>query len=141
MKYSLLIFLILYLGLNNIVFAQNCLKEDAYTPPKGTAERQDILDALRAEVYKMHNIKVIFIVKYLQVYNGWAWVHTLPQSVDGQEHYEDILALMQNTGGKWEVVEIPCVEEENDDCITSESYYDRLIERFPDLPECILPSL
>lgn len=141
MKYTLSFIIIILLHSNMKIDAQNCIKEDTYIPAKGTAERQDILDALRAEVNKMINMEVVFVVVYLQVYDGWAWIDALPQSIDGTIRLEDVLALVHNTNGNWEVVEIPCVEEENDDCITSESYYDRLIERFPDLPECILPSL
>ncbi len=140
MKYFFIVLFTLILVFQEIS-SQDYVKEDAYTPAKGTLERQDILDAVRAEVYKMLNVEVIFVVKYLKVYNGWAWIHALPQSVDGQEHYEDILALLYSTNGKWKVIEIPCVEEENPDCITSESYYDRLRERFPELPECILPLI
>ncbi len=141
MKYTLSFIIIILLNSNIIINAQNCIKEDTYIPAKGTAERQDILDALRAEVNKMVNMEVIFVVEYLQVYEGWAWIDALPQSIDGTIKLEDAVALVHNTNGKWEVVEIPCVEEDNDDCINSESYYDHLIERFPELPECILPLL
>jgi hypothetical protein len=138
MKYIalVLLYLVIFLKING----QDCNKEDTYTPPKGSNERKDILDVLREEVYKMHTIEVIFIVKYLKVYNGWAWLHVQPQSIDEKEHYEDLLALMHNNGNKWEVVEIPCVEEDNPDCITSESYYSGLIQRFPEIPRCILPT-
>ncbi|MGD2035891.1 MAG: hypothetical protein PVF73_12585 [Bacteroidales bacterium] len=115
------------------------LKKEVYTPEKGTTERQEILDALREEVYKIHHIEVIFVVNYLKVYDGWAWVHTLPQNADGTNRYEDILGLIRKEGESWSVLEIPCAEEDNPRCITSTEFYRELINRHPGLPECILP--
>ncbi len=132
----LLFFLIFSVG---IIPAQNCKKEDTYTPEKGTDERNAILDALREKICEMHNINVIFVMHYLKVYNGWAWVHTLPQDANGTNHYEDLLALIRKEDKHWIVLEIPCAEEDNPDCITSEDYYRGLIKRHPGIPECILP--
>ena len=122
------------------IHAQDCINNNAYTPERGTEERQAILDALRETVFEVHHIKVIFVVNYLRVYDGWAWAHTLPEQADGTDKYEDILALMHKTDNCWKVLEIPCAEEENPHCITSENYFEGLKERFPELPECILPG-
>ena len=120
--------------------AQDCQEQNTYTPEKGTQERKDILDALRENVYKMHNTEVVFVVRYLKVYDGWAWVHTLPQTPDGSNMFEDLLALLHQENDQWKVIEIPCAEEDNPLCITSEDYYQNLIKRHPGLPECILPT-
>lgn len=122
------------------IFAQDCISEDVYTPQKGSDERKEILDALREEIFNMHHINVIFVVNYMKVYNGWAWLHTLPQDADGTNQYEDILALVHKKDLEWKVLEIPCAEEENSNCITSETYFEGLKKRFPEVPECILPG-
>ena len=119
--------------------AQNCIKEQAYTPGVGTDERKEILDAFKIEVVELLNTEVIFSVKYLKVYKGWAWIQVLPESIDKKEHFEDLLALMCALNGNWTVVEIPCVETDNPDCITSVYYYNGLKKRYPELPVCILP--
>jgi len=122
------------------IFAQDCISENVYTPERGSNERKEILDALREEIYNTHHIKVIFVVNYMKVYNGWAWLHTLPQDADGTNRYEDILALVHRNDLEWKILEIPCAEEENSNCITSENYFEGLKKRFPELPECILPG-
>jgi hypothetical protein len=131
------VLLFLLYGFTN---AQNCTKEDVYTPEKGSKERKEILDALRKNVFDMHHINAIFVVNYMKVYDGWAWIHTMPQEADGTNRYEDMLALVHKKNGEWKILEIPCTEEENPNCITSENYYEGLKKRFPELPECILPG-
>jgi hypothetical protein len=114
-------------------------QEEAYTPQPGTAERKAILDALREWVKRGHDPDVIFVVKHLKVKNGYAWVHTLPRSKDGSSRYEDLSALLKEDRGRWEVVEVPCGEADNPDCIGDPGYFDGLKQRFPDMPEDILP--
>jgi hypothetical protein len=111
----------------------------AYTPQPGSAERRAILDALRMWVKQQHHLEVIFVVTHLKVKNGYAWVHTLPQSKDGSSRYEDISALLKKDQGRWEVAEIPCAEVDNPDCIGDPGYFDGLKRRFPEMPEDILP--
>ncbi len=61
------------------------------TPPPGSPLRQAILDAMRQEVKRIHNIDAVFVVEHLKSKGGWAWLHTLPASKDGSSRYEDIL--------------------------------------------------
>jgi hypothetical protein len=110
----------------------------AYTPQPGSAERRAILDALRMWVKQQHHLEVIFVVTHLKVKNGYAWVHTLPQSKDGSSRYEDISALLKKDQGRWAVAEIPCAEVDNPDCIGDPGYFDGLKQRFPEMPEDIL---
>ena len=139
MKTKILLPVLSFILFVNIINAQNSLKLKAYTPQKGTTERKEILDALREKMYEMHHLEVIFVVKYMKVFNGWAWVHTLPQSPDGKNKYEDVLALIHKENNGWQVKEIPCTEIENPECIDSEDYFTNLKKRFPDMPVCILP--
>jgi len=109
------------------------------TPPPGSAERKAILDALRNEMRRIHGLQVVFVVQWLKVCNGWAWVQTLPQSPDGRDRFEDISALLAKGEKGWRVVELPCFEVENADCIGAPEYFLRLKKRFPELPDAILP--
>ncbi|MBD3790467.1 MAG: hypothetical protein IE885_08945 [Campylobacterales bacterium] len=112
----------------------------SFTPPPGDPVRIQILDTLRQEVKKMNGVEAVFVVSYLKVKDGWAWVHTLPQSADGTNHYEDISALLHVENGVWKIVEIPCTEIENPECLGEPGYFGTLKKRFPDLPSQILPE-
>lgn len=118
----------------------NNMSKECFTPEKGTQMRKDILDVLRQEVKNMHGVDVIFVVEHLKVQDGWAWVHAFPQSPDGVSRYEDLSALLELQDGKWEIVELPCTEVENPECLGDPSYFLKLKERFPNLPEQILPE-
>ena len=111
------------------------------TSPPGTPLRVGILDALRHEMKRIHGLDVVFVVRYLKVKDGWAWAHTLPQSPDASNRYEDVSALLHLQDGVWTVVEIPCGEEENPDCLNGPEYFSGLQRRFPDVPTVIFPSL
>jgi hypothetical protein len=112
----------------------------AHTPKPGSAERKEILQALRAEVKRRHHLDVVFVVKHLKVKMGFAWVHALPRSRDGSSRYEDVSALLKKGKGPWTVVEIPCAEEDNPQCIGNPAYFQKLKERFPKMPPDILPK-
>ncbi len=115
-------------------------KGSAWCPPPGHPERKALLDALRAEVFRIHHLHVVFVVRYLKVEDGWAWVHTLPQSKDGTQHYEDISALMAKKDGTWQVAELACAEEDNPDCLGAPDFFERLRKRHPGAPLGIFPS-
>ncbi len=118
----------------------NSMSNKCFTPEKGTQMRKDILNVLRQEIKNMHGVDVVFVVEHLKVQDGWAWAHTFPQSPDGVSKYEDFSALLELQDGKWKIAELPCVEEENPDCLGDPSYFLKLKERFPDMPEQILPE-
>jgi hypothetical protein len=75
-----------------------------HEPAPGTAERREILDALRDEIRRQLGLHVTFMVVHLKVEDGWAWAHTRPQSPDGLNHYEDVSALLHLEHGAWQVV-------------------------------------
>ncbi len=105
----------------------------------GSPIRRAVLDALRQEMKRLNGLEVVFIVKYLKVKDGWAWVHALPQSPDGKNHYEDLSALLHLKSGAWKVVELACTEEENPQCLSNPMYFSELKKRFPKVPGEILP--
>ena len=111
----------------------------AHTPPKGSAERKAILDALRRELSRLHGTEAVFVVRRLKVQRGWAWVEALPQSADGANRYEGLSALLSKRGGRWRVEELACAEEENPDCVGHADFFVRLGRRFPEAPRAIFP--
>jgi hypothetical protein len=145
-----IIFLTLFciLFINNVSFSQSITGEDEggsktecepYTPAPGTTERKAILDALREEVYRIFHLKVIFIVPYLKVFNGYAWVHTRPQSPDGSNHYEDVLGLIHKQNGNWKVLEMFSPQGDGPGCCADEQYFKGLMKKFSEAPPCIFP--
>jgi hypothetical protein len=113
----------------------------ATTPPPGSTERKAILDALRADIKRLHGLEVVFVVNHLKVRDGWAWTHTLPQSPDGSNKYEDVSALLREGDGVWRVVEMFCTEEDNPVCLGNPGFLEGLRERHPKLSAEILPDL
>jgi len=141
-KFAIICLLLAFIGLSFFVTDLPAAADsgpEAYTPQPGSAERKAILDALRMWVKNQHHLDVVFVVKYLKIKNGYAWLHTLPQSKDGSSGYEDISALLKKDQGRREVAEIPCAEEDNPDCIGDPGYFGGLKKRFPEMPEDILP--
>ena len=72
--------------------------EKPYTPQPGNPVRKAVLDGLRNWVWENHEVRVVFVVRYLKVAEGWAWAETAPQSPDGAEKYEGLMALLRRTG-------------------------------------------
>jgi hypothetical protein len=96
------------------------------TPAPGSAERRAILDALRAELRRWHEVEVVFVVDRLRVARDWAWVETRPHSPDGQSQYEDVSALLRRKQGRWRVLELGVDPD------------DELSRRYPGLPSALL---
>lgn len=108
--------------------------ESVLVPPPGNPLRRAVLDALRNELERFHGKRLVFKVIHLKVKDGWAWVHTQPQSPDGMERYEDVSALLNNKDGAWNVMEMPCTEVDNPDCLNCPEYFTGLKKRFPKVP-------
>lgn len=112
-----------------------------HTPARGSAERMAIMDAMRAHRRQFDSQAVIFVVSYLRVQNGWAWLTVAPQSPDGRQHYEEESALLRLRSGQWRVVEeMPAFGEregtpDEEDC----AWFAHLRRRFPGLPVAVLP--
>jgi hypothetical protein len=60
-------------------------QETPTSPPPGRAERKAIVDTIRAGG-DLHNI--VFIVRYLKVQRGWAFVTVDPKTPDGEGGYQ-----------------------------------------------------
>jgi len=110
-----------------------------FTVPTGTLLHKAILNALRQEMKHLHDLDMLFAVKHLKAKEGWAWVHALPQSPNGKEHYEDLSALLHLKKGTWRVMELACTEEDNPQCLGNPTYFSELKKRFPKIPKEMLP--
>ena len=104
-----------------------------HVPPVGSAERKEISDALRATG---DNHNRVFVVRYLKVADGWAWVTVNPQSPDVKQRYETESALLHKTGAGWSVVDQPCAEDGCDD----KKELARIRAKFPAAPAAIFPK-
>jgi hypothetical protein len=103
-----------------------------YTPPAGSQERKAIFDAMRG---LGDNHERVFVVRYLKVQNGWAWMMGDPQSPDGKSHYESESALLRNDGAGWKVLDQPCTEADCD----NKKEMARIRAAYPKAPTGIFP--
>jgi hypothetical protein len=99
-----------------------------HTPEKGSAERKEILDALRVPVERDLKQPIIFAIDNFNVLGNWAFIGGTPQTPDGgkpdysRTKYADALqagafdnnvfALLKKTAGRWKVVthQIGCTD-------------------------------
>jgi hypothetical protein len=102
-------------------------KGEPHTPPRGSAERAAILDAMRAARGAADQV---FVAHHFKVQEGWAWVVASPESRDGTQRYELESWLLQRTGKGWAVVAQPCAEVTCD----AKAELAKIRERFPSAP-------
>ena len=127
----------------------NDINDDLHTPAKGTAERQAIMDALRAEFdnrrgsfYTPHRGAITFVVNRLQVHNGWAWMNGYPQSSDPQDSFGEYSGfLLHSQDGRWGVMRLPpMVNDPNDPenlDYPSRRDVEKIRQKFPTAPSDI----
>ena len=140
MKFKILIFTALifcgFLAIN----AQSKTKttNSAHIPPKGSAERQAILDALR----EGDNQK--FQVHYIKVHNGWAWVDTTPLDEKNNPIAEGGPNLLHLVNGNWKVMDLSKVPENKNDPLGAEDaspgFVRNVRKTFPGVPLDIFPK-
>lgn len=87
---------------------------DWRVPEKGSAERSEIMDALRAKMatFDPANRGLIFVVQELCVSDKSGWISAEPRSRDGQSQFEPIQAVLTRRSAAWSVGQIACGEEE-----------------------------
>jgi hypothetical protein len=110
-----------YLALLLLFAVSACVSaQTVRSPEKGSKERKEIVDALRAPVEKKLKQGVIFVINDLNVSGSWAFLGGAPQKPGGgapdytgtdyEEEFENgafdnnIFALLRKSGGKWKVV-------------------------------------
>jgi len=77
-----------------LVTAGPSLAAVPYSPPRGSAERKAILEAVRKPVERGMKQKVIFIVDRLRVQGKWAFVRARPRS--------PAMKMLSFKGTRWE---------------------------------------
>jgi len=124
-----------------IGFSQTAKKDSdsgPYSPAKGSAERQAILDALRGDQ------QITFQVHYLKVHRGWAWIDTTPLDKQGKAVAEGGPNLLHLEYGKWKVLDLSRVPEDPSDPLgpedASPGFIKNLLKTFPGVPRDIFPK-
>ncbi|HKE59807.1 MAG TPA: hypothetical protein VKB46_24015 [Pyrinomonadaceae bacterium] len=138
MTARLLVFL-LVVSVSSFVYAQTTNKDTGpYTPAKGSAERQAILDALRGDQ------QVTFQVHYLKVHRGWCWLDTTPLDKEGHPTAEGGPNLLHLENGSWKVMDLTKVPEDPKDPLgpedASPGFVRNLIKTYPGVPRDIFPK-
>lgn len=108
--------------------ASGALAQSIHTPEKGSAERTEILNALRVPVERELKQKIQFSIDNFKVQGNWAYIDGAPQTMSGGKpnykgtEYQNAInagmfdnnffALLRKTGGKWKVVryQIGCTD-------------------------------
>ena len=115
--------------------------QGAYTPAKASAERKAILDAYRAarkQPGEDATKEIVFVVGYMKMHRGWAWITVTPQSPGGDQQYESESALLHKENGQWKV-KARQSSEEGDEDNDDKQFFRKLKKRFPSMPPDILP--
>jgi hypothetical protein len=110
----------LLLPLLLLAVAQTAAAQRAHTPPRGSAERQALMDALRGTVQRELGKPAIFEVRELRVLGDWAFADVTPRNPDGsafdfrgtpmeqawREGFVDdgMYAVLRRRDGRWRVV-------------------------------------
>ncbi|HUQ32457.1 MAG TPA: hypothetical protein VM095_10070 [Pyrinomonadaceae bacterium] len=125
--------------------------DELHEPPKGSTERQALMDALREE-YNAHRNSgrpfrgnITFVVNYLKVHNGWAWTYAEPHSSDPNDQFgENSGFLLHLEGGRWKVVKLPPMVDDPDDPenldYPSRKDVAKIRKMYPSAPTDIFPS-
>lgn len=108
MKKGLII--ILFFAMGSTAMAQSIISYKTKTSAN-EVDRTKILDIVRAEQYQYVQQELIFVVKRLNLFGGYAWFQGDAQRKDGRklvlDEYADcchVEALLKKNGGKWYIV-------------------------------------
>jgi hypothetical protein len=103
-------------------------------------ERTEMLDALRARLYKDFKMTLEFEVNHFKVGNNYAWFQGTADRKDGKEiKFEEdaydcchVEALFQKKGGKWAVAAGAA--------FSTDVWYEAIAKKYPDAPKGIFPK-
>lgn len=116
--------------------------DEVHEPAKGSAERKAIMDALRADWFPKQ--EVVFVVNYLRVHNGWAWIDASPQDAKGVPVSEGGTTLLQKQKDGWRVIDLSKIPEDPKNPLgmqeASPGFIKNLRKVYPDIPVDIFPK-
>lgn len=139
-------------SVSSVASASSETPDELHTPPKGSAERQALMDALREEYKTYRNVddkpyrgQITFVVNYLKVHNGWAWTYDAPQSTDPRDRFgENSGYLLHLADGRWKVMKLPPVVDDPDDPenldYPTRKDVERMRQMYPSIPTDIFPK-
>ena len=111
--------------------------EKPYTPKPGNSVRKAVMDGLRGWMKESYDIDVVFVIDHLLVADGWAWTNTRPQSADGKNRYDRVMALLSKGNAGWRVEFVPSLEKGAPP--VDDAFFNKLLGHFPDAPKGIFP--
>lgn len=112
------------------------------TPPRDSAERKAILDAVHAEYKEGADQPAKFTVNYLKVHHGWAWINVTPLDANGKQVADPAPLLFHKKDEKWVSKELFGIGDADDQVgplEPSPSYIAALQKKYPGLPADIIP--
>lgn len=86
-------------------FASSAFAQKAYEPKRGSAERTEMMNAIRAYDVK-RNAELgdeTFQVTALRVQGSWAYANVEPRLPGGGDTYGQAHVFLQKVGGRWKV--------------------------------------
>jgi len=139
MKPKYLVFLLLLFTLQ--AYAQTPAIQDYKVKTAANArERTEMLDALRAQLYKEFKMTLEFYVDHFKVGNDYAWFQGSADRKDGKDiKFEEdaydcchVEALFQKKNGKWTVAAGAA--------FSTDVWYEAIAKKYPDAPKEIFPK-
>ena len=114
------------------------------TPEQGSAERKAILDAVHEAYKEGADQPAQFLVNYLKVHHGWAWINVTPLDAKGKQVADPAPLLFHNEEGKWVSKDLFDVPTDPDDHVgplePSAKYIKALQQKYPGVPTDIVPG-
>lgn len=135
---------LLLCGFTSQALGQSPTSDQLHTPPKGSAERKAILDAVRDAYKEGADHPADFKVNYLKVHNGWAWINVTPLDANGKSVADPAPLLFHNDNDKWTYVDWNDVPTDPDDQVGAQDpgpkFVAALQKKFPGFPTDIVPK-
>lgn len=119
-------------------------EDKVHTPAMDSAERKAILDAVHEAYKEGADQPAKFLVNYLKVHNGWAWINVTPLDAAGKPVADPAPLLFHNEEGKWFSKDLFDVPTDPDDHVgplePSAKYIKALQVKYSGVPTDIIPG-
>lgn len=118
-------------------------QDQLHTPPKKSAERKAILEAVHEEHKEGADHLAKFLVNYLKVHDGWAWINVTPLDANGKPVGDPAPLLFHYEDAKWkakDLVEVAPADDQVGALDPSPKYIKALQQKYPGVPVDIIPK-